>query len=199
MSNRKASLERATGETKVTVEVDLDGAGRHEVSTGLTMLDHMLSQLARHGAFDIRVTATCQTDPDGHHVVEDVAILLGRAFGQALGERKGIARMAHAVVPLDEALAMVVVDVGGRGYAVVDTPFGAETVGDLTPDLARHFLETFALEGKFNLHAKFLAGVNDHHKIEALFKALARALDAATRVDPRIADQVPSTKGVIES
>ena len=138
-------------------------------------------------------------DPDGHHVVEDIAIVMGRAFGQALGDRKGIVRMSHMVVPLDEALAMVAVDVGGRGYAVVDTPFGVEMVGDLLPDLARHFLETIALEGRINIHAKFLAGVNDHHKIEALFKALARALDAATQLDPRISGQVPSTKGVIES
>ena len=111
------------------------------------MLDHMLSQLARHGTFDLKVTATATSDPDDHHLVEDVAIVLGQAFGQALGDRKGITRMAHAVVPLDEALAMVAVDVGGRGYAVVDMPFGVEMVGDLLPDMARHFLETFAAEG----------------------------------------------------
>ena len=198
MAHRKASLERETGESKVSVELDLDGTGQNQVGTGISMLDHMLSQLARHGTFDLKISASGRNDPDGHHVVEDVAIVLGRAFGQALGDRKGIVRMAHAVVPLDEALAMVVVDVGGRGYAVVDTSFSAEMVGDLLPDLARHFLETLALEGRLNLHAKFLAGINDHHKIEALFKALARALDAATRLDTRIAGQVPSTKGVIE-
>ena len=198
MADRSASLQRSTGETQVSVEVSLDGSGRNEVDTGISMLDHMLSQLARHGAFDLKVTATATSDPDGHHVVEDIAIVLGQAFGQALGDRKGITRMAHAVVPLDEALAMVAVDVGGRGYAVVDMPFGVEKIGDLLPDMARHFLETFAAEGRFSLHAKFLAGINDHHKIEALFKALARALDAATRVDARISGQVPSTKGVIE-
>jgi len=199
MADRTAALERSTGETQVSVEVSLDGSGLTEISTGISMLDHMLSQLARHGTFDLKVSATASNDPDGHHVVEDIAILLGRAFGQALGDRKGITRMAHAVVPLDEALAMVAVDLGGRGYAVVDMPFGVELVGDLLPDMARHFLETFAAEGRFTLHAKFLAGKNDHHKIEALFKALARALDAATQVDPRISGQVPSTKGVIDN
>ncbi|MEE9198787.1 MAG: imidazoleglycerol-phosphate dehydratase HisB [Dehalococcoidia bacterium] len=199
MADRKATLERETSETKVSVELNLDGTGQSQVGTGISMLDHMLSQLARHGRFDLKVSATAGNDPDGHHVVEDVAIVLGRALGQALGDRKGIVRMAHAAVPLDEALALVAVDFSGRGYAVVDTPFSAEMVGDLLPDMARHFLETLALEGRFNLHAKFLAGINDHHKIEALFKALARALDAATRLDPRIAGQVPSTKGVIET
>ncbi len=199
MSERKALLERETSESKIMVELNLDGTGQHQVSTGLSMLDHMLSQLARHGAFDLKVSAESRNDPDGHHVVEDIAIVLGRAFGQALGDRKGIVRMSHMVVPLDEALALVAVDVGGRGYSVIDTPFGVEMVGDLLPDLARHFLETIASEGRINIHAKFLAGLNDHHKIEALFKALARALDAATRLDSRISGQVPSTKGVIES
>ena len=199
MTDRKASLERETAETKVAVELDLDGTGQCQVTTGLSMLDHMLSQLARHGRFDLQASATSDKDPDGHHLVEDVAIVLGQAFGQALGDRKGIVRMAHAVVPLDEALAMVAVDFSGRGYAVLDTPFSAEMVGDLLPDMARHFLETLALEGRFNLHARFLAGINDHHKIEALFKALAKALDAATRLDPRIAGQIPSTKGFIET
>ena len=199
MPNRKAILERDTGETRVSVEIVIDGTGQYQVKTGIPMLDHMLSQLAKHGAFDLKISAEAKSDPDGHHLIEDVAIVLGRAFGQALGERQGLVRMAHALVPLDEALALVAVDVGGRGYAQIDTPFNAEEVGGLSSDMARHFLETFALEGRLNLHAKFLSGLNDHHKIEALFKALAKALDAATQLDPRIAGQVPSTKGVIDS
>ena len=199
MDSRRITLERRTGETNISVDIEIDGTGQHSVVTGVSMLDHMLSQLARHGAFDLRISAESTTDPDGHHVVEDVAILLGRAFGQALGERKGLVRMAHAVVPLDEALAMVAVDVGGRGYAQIETPFTSDRVGDLTSDMARHFLETFAVEGRLNVHAKFLSGLNDHHKIEALFKALAKSLDAATRIDPRVEGQVPSTKGVIDS
>ena len=199
MTSRHARLERKTGETDITVEVELDGAGRYSVETGVPMLDHMLSQLARHGAFDINVSARSTSDPDGHHVVEDVAILLGRAFGQALGDRTGIVRMSHAMVPLDESLALVALDLGGRGYAEVDITFSQPVVGGLTSDMARHFLETFAVEGRFNVHAKFLAGLNDHHKIEALFKALAKSMDAATRIDQRTASQVPSTKGVIET
>ena len=163
------------------------------------MLDHMLSQLARHGAFDLNVRAKSTSDPDGHHVVEDVAILLGQAFGQALGDRKGIVRMSHAFVPLDEALSLVALDLGGRGYAEVDVSFTQPVVGGLTADMARHFLETFAIEGRFNIHAKFVAGLNDHHKIESLFKALAKSMDAASRIDTRTASQVPSTKGVIET
>lgn len=198
MDNRRVVLERKTGETNISVDISIDGSGQYFVETGISMLDHMLSQLARHGVFDLRISAESTTDPDGHHVAEDVAILLGRAFGQALGERKGLVRMAHAVVPLDEALAFVAVDVGGRGYSQIEISFSQDKVGDLTSDMARHFLETFAMEGRFNIHAKFIEGLNDHHKIEALFKALAKSLDSATRIDPRTADQVPSTKGIIE-
>ncbi len=199
MADRKALLERKTGETDISVRVDIDGTGQYEVDTGVPMLDHMLSQLARHGAFDLNVRAQSSADPDGHHVVEDVAILLGRAFGQALGDRTGIVRMSHALVPLDEALALVALDLGGRGYAQVDISFSQPVVGGLTSDMTRHFLETFAVEGRFNIHAKFMAGLNDHHKIEALFKALAKSMDTASRIDARTASQVPSTKGVIET
>lgn len=199
MAERRALLERKTGETDISIEIEIDGTGQYSVDTGIPMLDHMLSQLARHGAFDINVKAQSSTDPDGHHMVEDVAILLGQAFGQALGSRTGIVRMSHAMVPLDEALALVAVDIGGRGYAEIDLSFSQPIVGGLTADMARHFLETFAIEGRCNIHAKFLAGMNDHHKIEALFKALAKSLDAASRIDERTASQVPSTKGIIEN
>ncbi len=131
--------------------------------------------------------------------MEDVALCLGRAFGQALGERQGIVRTAHALVPMDEALALVAVDIGGRGYATLELPFGGDRLEELAIDLLPHFLHSFATEARLNLHARLLAGANDHHKAEALFKALARALDAATRLDERLGGQVPSTKGTIES
>ena len=196
---RSATVRRETGETTVAVEIDVDGTGRSEVSTGLTMLDHMLAQLARHGVNDLRVEASATMDPDGHHTVEDVAIALGQAFNEALGDKRGIVRMATSSAPLDEALATVTVDISGRGYAVINADFGIEIVGDLLTDLVRHFFETFAREARLNLHADVVRGVNDHHKVECLFKALARALDAATRIDTRVAGAVPSTKGVIES
>ena len=197
--NRIATIKRETGETSVSVELNVDGTGQHAIETGLVMLDHMLAQLARHGNFDLKVNSTASMDPDGHHTVEDVAIALGQAFGKALGEKQGIVRMAHAYVPLDEALAFVAVDISGRGYPVIEAEFKQQAVGDLLTDLVRHFFETLAREARINLHARVIRGVNDHHKIECLFKALARALDMATRIDPRVGGEVPSTKGVIES
>ncbi len=195
MSQRRASTKRETRETTIGVEINIDGTGEYEIRTGLRLFDHLLTQLARHGLFDIKVSAN---GSDDHHVVEDVAICLGKVFNEALGEREGITRTAHALVPMDEALALVAVDIGGRGYCQVEASFSSETMAELTTDLVRHFLETFAIEARMNLHARVLAGVNDHHKAEALFKALARALDAATRIDPRLGKRVPSTKGVIE-
>ena len=198
MSPRQASLQRETGETSIAVTVNLDGQGRYDVSTGNGFLDHMVNQLARHGLFDITLRAQGDVQTGWHHLVEDVAILLGRAFHEALGEVRGIRRMGHAIVPLDESLAMVVVDWSGRSYAVVDTTLDGAMVETLSGDLIRHFLEAFAIEGKMNLHAKVLAGVSPHHKAEALFKALARALRDAVEPDPRAASQVPSTKGTLD-
>jgi imidazoleglycerol-phosphate dehydratase len=195
MAERAAIITRETRETSIRVELSLDGAGEFEISTGLRMLDHFLAQLARHGVFDLKISAT---GDDPHHLVEDVAICLGRAFHQALGEKLGIARMGHALVPMDEALALVAVDIGGRGYAAVEAAFGRESIGDLPADLVSHFLETFASEARLNLHAQLLRGSNAHHKAEALFKALARALDGASRIDPRREGRTPSTKEVIE-
>ena len=194
MVNRTATVARQTKETAIKVELDLDGRGSSGISTGFRMFDHLLSQLAQHGLFDIKLSAT---GSDQHHVVEDVAISLGKALSQALGERRGIVRMAHAMVPMDDALVVVALDIGGRGYASVEAPFADKAIGDLATDLIRHFLESFAIEARLNLHAKVIAGVNDHHKAEALFKALARALDGATRIDERIGGRVPSTKDVI--
>ena len=195
MTERKATVARETAETNVKVELNIDGSGQFQITTGMRMFDHLLSHLAQHGVFDIKISAS---GPDQHHVVEDVAISLGKAFNQALGKKQGIVRMAHAVVPMDEALAEVAVDIGGRVYSVIETDFDEASIGDMDADLLRHFLVSLASEAKINLHAKVLSGINDHHKAEALFKALARALDEATRIDERIAGRIPSTKEVIE-
>jgi imidazoleglycerol-phosphate dehydratase len=195
MANRKSTVTRETKETSVKVELNIDGKGQSEISTGIRFFDHMLGQLAQHGIFDIKLSAT---GPDQHHVVEDVAICLGRAFNQALGEKRGLVRMGHAVVPMDDALALVALDIGGRGYAEFEATFNDKNIEKMSADLVRHFFVSFASEAKINIHAKVLSGVDDHHKAEAMFKALARALDAATRLDERIAGIIPSTKDTIE-
>lgn len=197
MSERKASLTRTTGETDISVEVNVDGNGTYEISTGNGMLDHMLAQFSRHGLIDLQISAKGDTEVGWHHVVEDTGILLGRALREAVGEARGITRMAHAFVPLDEALAMVAVDFGGRGYAALDTKLTEGDLGGLSPSLLDHFLETLAREGGFNLHVRVMAGENNHHKAEAAFKALARAMRAALTLDERLGDGTPSTKGVI--
>ena len=195
MANRAASIARDTKETKVSVEFAIDGKGKFEITTGSKMFDHLLSHIAQHGLFDIKIQASGW---DQHHLVEDVAISLGKALSQALGDKKGIVRMGHALVPMDEALAMVAVDISGRGYAAIDAQFRRKKIGDMESDLVAHFLQTFAHEGRLNLHALILGGTNDHHMAEAIFKALGRALDSATRIDERLGRKVPSTKGVIE-
>ena len=197
MPERTSSLSRHTNETQIEVALDLDGQGSYELNTPNGMLNHLLAQLARHGLFDLRVNAAGDVDVGWHHLVEDLGILLGRAFREAVGEGRGITRMGHAYVPLDEALALVVVDFGGRGYAVIDAEMDDSDLGGLPADLVRHFLESLAREGGFNLHVRVLAGVNNHHKAEAIFKALARAARAALTPDPRQAGEVPSTKGTI--
>ncbi len=197
MAPRTATVRRETRETRVEVTLNVDGTGRAEVSTGIGFLDHMLDSLARHGRFDLAVTAEGDLHVDQHHTAEDVGITLGQALDKALGERRAIRRFGDATVPLDEALALVAVDLGGRGWATIDLPFSGPTVGGLSTEMLKHFLQSLAAEGRFSLHARLLAGENDHHRAEATFKALARALDDATRPDPRIAGEVPSTKGVI--
>jgi imidazoleglycerol-phosphate dehydratase len=197
LTSRTARLSRETGETKITVELNIDGRGDYEIATGNGMFDHMLAQLSRHGLIDLSVSAQGDTAVGWHHLVEDTAILTGRALLQAVGDARGITRTAHAYVPLDEALALVAVDFGGRGYAVVDADLGPSDMGDLSPQLVHHFLETLALEGRFNLHVRVMAGSSNHHKAEAVFKALARALRTALTLDPRRGGDVPSTKGTI--
>ncbi len=197
ISVRKATLTRETAETTVTVDINLDGQGRYDVQTGEAMLDHLLAQLAKHGLLDITVTARGDALPDAHHLAEDVAIVLGRALRQAIGDGTGIRRMGSALVPLDDALAQAVVDASGRGYAVVESGLEGARIGNLAGELVGHFLERLALEGGLTLHARVLSGSDPHHKAEALFKALARALREAVEIDPRAANQVPSTKGTI--
>jgi len=196
MAERISKVSRKTGETDIQVKLNIDGSGQFEIETGINIVDHFLSQLARHGLFDITISATGDNQ---HHIVEDVAICLGKAFNKALGEKKGITRMGHAMVPMDEALVVVAVDIGGRSYSVIDVSFVRTSIDGLCADLIRHFLESFASEAKINLHARVLTGINDHHKAEALFKALGRALDLATRFDDRVIGNIPSTKNIIES
>jgi imidazoleglycerol-phosphate dehydratase len=192
---RKSVIRRSTKETDITIELDIDGGGKYEINTGTGIFDHLLSAMIKHGLFDIKLIAT---GDDIHHIVEDAAICLGKAFGEALGEKRGIVRMANAAVPMDEALATVAVDIGGRGYAVLDLSFNGNDMPGFPTDLVRHFLESFAIESRMNLHGSIVYGMNDHHKAEALFKALGRALDAATRIDERISGKLPSTKDYLE-
>ncbi len=196
-SERRADVERRTRETSVSLALDLDGSGRYEVSTGIGMFDHMLEQLARHALFDLRIAATGDIERDPHHLIEDVGLVLGQALNEALGERRGISRFGHAFAPMDEALALVAIDLGGRPYAAIDVTFSRESIGELPAENVKHLLEAFAQEGRLNLHARLLSGENDHHRVEALFKALARALRVAVTIDARIADEVPSTKEVL--
>lgn len=193
---RSSNIKRDTGETKVSLELKLDGTGKSSINTGIKMFDHMLSQVAKHGLFDIKINAV---GDDAHHVVEDVAICLGKAFGGALGEKRGIVRMASLSVPMDETLVTVAVDIGGRGYTVLNLEFSGNDMPGFPADLVRHFLESFAIEARINVHASIVYGTNDHHKAEALFKALGRVLDAASRIDPRISGELPSTKDYMEN
>ncbi len=196
MPERKEIITRETKETSVKVELNIDGSSQFEVTTGIRFLDHMLSQLAQHGVFDLKVSAA---GADQHHVVEDVAISLGKAFNKTLGNKQGLVRISHALVPMDDVLALVALDIGGRGYSVIEADFEQPAISEMPCDLIRHFIVSFASEAKINIHVKILHGINDHHKAEAIFKALARALDNATRVDERIAGMSPSTKDYIES
>ncbi len=194
--SRIAKIHRATRETEVLIDLELDGTGQADIQTGLGFYDHLLHHVAHHGLFDLRIRATGDLHIDEHHTVEDVAISLGQALDTALGDRSGIARMGDAFVPMDEALAHVVVDLSGRAYAVFEGAFGTPRVGELATSLVPHALESLATHARMNLHTRVLYGRDDHHKAEAVFKALGRALDVATRLDPRRTG-VPSTKGTL--
>ncbi len=195
MTSRLSEVNRETKETNISLELNIDGSGQCDINTGIQMFDHLLAQVAQHGVFDIKISAT---GDDQHHLVEDVALCLGRALGEALGEKRGIIRMADATVPMDDALVTVIVDISGRGYTVLDLPFDDNDMAGFATDLIRHFLESLAAEARLNLHALVVYGANDHHKAEALFKALGRALDTATRIDKRISGELPSTKELLE-
>ena len=200
MANRTGSYSRKTGETEVSVTIGLDGTGAAQIDTGNGMLDHLLNQLCRHGLMDIQLKAIGDSALTGwHHTVEDCGIALGRAFADAIGDGAGIRRMGHALVPLDEALSRVALDISGRGYGAIDLGVSGTDIGDLQGDLVRHFLESFATEARVTLHVTVLEGVNAHHKVEASFKALAKAMRDAVDLDPRASSQVPSTKGTISS
>ncbi len=194
---RTSTIHRQTTETDITLSLNLDGSGRATINTGVGFLDHLLRHIAVHGLFDLDVQATGDLEIDPHHTVEDVGIVLGQAFDQALGDRSGIVRMGSATVPMDEALACVAVDLSGRPYAVIQAEWHTPSIGLLPTTLLPHFLESFAFNARINLHARVEYGRDDHHQAEALFKALGRALDAATLIDPRRAGPVPSTKGTL--
>ena len=194
---RTAKIHRKTLETDVQITLALDGTGQYEVATGLGFLDHMLAHIAVHGLFDLTVRATGDLHVDAHHTVEDVALALGQAFDQALGDRVGIVRIGAATVPMDESLASVAVDLSGRPYTVTEMSWSGPTTGGLPVTLIPHIFESFAVGARANVHARVLYGRDDHHKAEALFKALGRALDAATHLDARRGEAVPSTKGAL--
>jgi len=194
---RTSTLSRKTSETDITLSLNLDGSGRANLATGVGFLDHMLRHVAVHGLFDLDVKAAGDLEIDPHHTVEDVGIVLGQAFDQALGDRQGLVRMGSAYAPMDDALAFVAVDLSGRPYAVIRAAWHTPSLGLLPTALIPHFLESFAFNAKINLHARVEYGRDDHHQAEALFKALGRALDAATAIDPRRSGTVPSTKGTL--
>jgi imidazoleglycerol-phosphate dehydratase len=194
--SRTARVERTTKESSVVVELDLDGTGRTEVSTGVPFFDHMLAQLGKHSGIDLAVRAGGDVEVDSHHVVEDVAIVLGQALREALGDKSGIARFGSALVPLDETLVQVAVDVSGRPYCVHEEPELVELIGSYDTTLTRHIFESLTSSAQICLHVRVLSGRNAHHIVEAQFKGVARALREAVAVDPRGAG-VPSTKGVL--
>ncbi|WP_294539727.1 imidazoleglycerol-phosphate dehydratase HisB [uncultured Gemmiger sp.] len=191
---RSATVTRQTRETRVTVTIDLDGTGRADLHTGIGFFDHMLDGFARHGLFDLTVKCEGDLFVDSHHTIEDTGITLGMAIAKALGDKAGIVRYGSCMLPMDETLALCAVDLGGRPYLVYDAAFAAQNCGGMDTQMAREFFYAVSYTAAMNLHLKVLYGENDHHKLEALFKAFAKALDAATRQDPRI-EGVLSTKG----
>ncbi len=194
---REASLERNTKETQITARLRIEGTGEYEVSTGVRFLDHMLELFTKHGAFDLQLQATGDLDVDQHHTVEDTGIVLGDLFAKALGDRRGINRAGYFVQTMDETLAVVALDLGGRPALVYDGQVNVVHVGDLQTELVEDFLAGFANHAGANLHAKVLYGRSNHHKIEAVFKCFARALRYACSTDERLKDQLPSTKGLL--
>jgi imidazoleglycerol-phosphate dehydratase len=194
---RRGVIDRRTTETQIALTIGLDGKGQYQVRTGIRFLDHMLELFARHGAFNLKVEATGDLDVDQHHTVEDLGIALGEAVAQALGDRRGINRAGYFVMPMDETLAVAAIDLGGRPHTVVDLKVKVRQVGDLQTELVHDFFEGFAIGVRGNVHVKVMYGRSNHHKIEAVFKAFARALRVACARDKQMARMLPSTKGLL--
>jgi len=194
---RKGKVKRSSKETQIQISLTIEGHGQYEVSTGIRFFDHMLELFAHHGGFDLKLKATGDLDVDQHHTVEDVGIVLGQAFDKALGSKRGILRAGYFVMPMDETMGLAAVDFCGRTAAVIDTKVRARLVGDLQTELVYDFFEAFARGARANVHVRTLYGRSNHHKIEALFKAFARAIRAACWQDPQMKDLLPSTKGVL--
>lgn len=192
---RTAEIARQTRETNISLIINLDGTGLAVVNTGIGFFDHMLDHLAVHGLFDVELDCQGDLNVDPHHSIEDCAIVLGQAFDKALADRKGINRIGSLYVPMDDSLALVSVDLSGRPYTVFQADWHSPNVGGIPTSLIAHFFETFAHNARCNLHASILYGQDDHHQVEALFKALGRSLNLAVRIDPRRGDRIPSTKG----
>ena len=191
---RKAELKRNTKETNVNVSINLDGSGLSKINTPFGMLSHMLEQISKHANIDLEVKVDGDVETGSHHVIEDTAIVLGQCIDKALGDRSGVERMADSTVPLDESLSMVALDLGGRGYHSVDIQ-PSNQIGDFPTDMARHFFETLAVESKMALHIKTMAGKNEHHVIESVFKAFAKTFKKAIKIDKNLKGSIPSTKG----
>ncbi len=194
--SRTASIERETKETKITVTINLDGKGKSDIDTGIGFFDHMLAGFAKHGLFDLTVKAKGDLNVDCHHTIEDTGIVLGQAIAKALGDKKGIVRYGHSILPMDDALVCVAIDLCNRPYMVFDADMLSDRVGEMDTQMVKEFFYALSYSAMMNIHVKKLNGLNDHHVIEAMFKAFAKALDMATTVDPRIED-VLSTKGTM--
>lgn len=191
--SRNANVSRKTSETDIAINMNLDGTGEYEIDTGVNFFNHMLESFSKHSMIDLKIKASGDIEIDDHHTIEDVGILLGEAFLQAIGDKKGIKRMAHAIVPMDESVATVAVDISGRSYCNMKLDFSNEKIGDMTSSIVIHFFESFASSAKLNIYGT-VEGANDHHKAEAIFKAFAKSLKEAIKVEH---NQIPSTKGVL--
>ncbi|MDR3290688.1 MAG: imidazoleglycerol-phosphate dehydratase HisB [Methanobrevibacter sp.] len=191
--NRIAEIKRKTFETDIKVRINLDGKGNYNIDTGINFFSHMLESFSKHSFFDLDVKSIGDIEIDDHHTIEDTGMVLGEAFLKALGDKKGIKRMGHAIVPMDDSLSTVAIDISGRSYSLVDISFNSYKIGDMSSEIIPHFFESFTKTSKINVNIKVL-GTNDHHKVESLFKSFAKALKEATRIEH---DQIPSTKGVI--
>lgn len=194
---RDAEIKRVTGETDVSVFINIDGTGTPQISTGVGFLDHMMTLFAKHSGFDLKISCKGDTEVDDHHSVEDIGIALGQALFKALGDKTGIRRYGDAVIPMDEALILAAVDISGRGYLGLDLEIPSEKIGTFDTELVEEFLNALAMNAKITLHVRKLAGKNSHHIVEGTFKAVARALRAACEIDPRFSDAIPSTKGAL--